>query len=194
MSSDAASDETGEDAIRRVLDGDVEAFATVIDRHESAVRSYLASRCPPDIEEAEIAHRVFIAAFQDLGSYRADAGVRAWLIGIARHRLLAECRRVRTAAEHARRHHVAIIAEAQARLLDHESAADERMAALASCMERLDAVDRRLIDLRYRADASIIDIAASVGRSDGAIKKHLFLIRRRLQECMTRAVAQAASP
>jgi RNA polymerase sigma factor (sigma-70 family) len=64
-------------------EGSSVALARLIDRHQQAVRAFLA-RIVGNREEAEdLAQETFITACSQLARYRGDASVRTWLCAIA---------------------------------------------------------------------------------------------------------------
>src|SRR4051794_35059298 len=80
MASDA-------DLIGRSLDGDVDAFVEVVERHEAAVGSYLVRRAGRDAAE-DLLGEVWVAAFESRRSYdRSYDDARPWLYGVALNRL-----------------------------------------------------------------------------------------------------------
>ena len=73
--------------IGRTLDGDVDAFMEVVERHEAAVGSYLARRVGPVAAE-DLLGEVWVAAFESRRSYdRSYEDARPWLFGVALNRL-----------------------------------------------------------------------------------------------------------
>jgi RNA polymerase sigma-70 factor (ECF subfamily) len=179
-----------EKAIRQVLDGDVDAYETVIRVNELPLRSWLAGRCPPGIDETEIAHRAFVKCYHLLGTYAPGSDFRSWLFAIARNILLAECKSVRNQSEGARRYVDLAITRAQERAIEHDqSESDERVSALRLCLDELAGDARTIIEHRYTDGRRLEQIAEYVGRSVGAIKKALFKIRRKLHECIGRRLA-----
>lgn len=56
--------------------------------------------------------------------------------------------------------------------------------ALYSCMERLNASDRRLLQLRYWEKRTVIDIAAELGRTPQSVSNTLGRIRLQLLGCV----------
>ena len=72
------------EAVRRVLDGDVEAFAVVVNAHQRLIAADLARRLPAQ-DVQEVAQDAFIRAFRSLPSYRREAPFRIWILRIARH-------------------------------------------------------------------------------------------------------------
>jgi RNA polymerase sigma-70 factor, ECF subfamily len=67
---------------------------------------------------------------------------------------------------------------------------DERRAALAACLEKLNTRDRDLLSRRMAEGASTQSTAAQVGRSVDAVYKALAKIRQALFDCVTRTLAQ----
>jgi RNA polymerase sigma-70 factor (ECF subfamily) len=73
--------------------------------------------------------------------------------------------------------------------VDRDSAAEgdlwnQRERLLAECYQRLSALDRQLIDLRYDAGATTKGVAKATGRSVDAVYKALNRIHRQLLECI----------
>ncbi|MDO8185520.1 RNA polymerase sigma factor [Conexibacter sp. JD483] len=94
MGRDDQSDERLLAATRR----DPAAFGPVYERHAPAVLAYLRSRTRSTEQALDLTAEVFAAALQSAHRYRAgEAPVRAWLFGIANHKLIDSQRRARTA-------------------------------------------------------------------------------------------------
>ncbi len=71
------------DAVKRVLDGDTEAYRTLVARHQERI-FYLGLkffRNPADAED--FAQDVFVRAFEKLGTYAGSAPFSAWLYRLA---------------------------------------------------------------------------------------------------------------
>ncbi len=64
-----------------------------------------------------------------------------------------------------------------------------RTEALHGCLKRLPKPDRELIEVCYRGDTKIKDVAADEGRSPGAIYTALCRIRQVLLACIKRSIA-----
>jgi RNA polymerase sigma factor (sigma-70 family) len=75
---------------------DPDAFAVVYRRHSSAVFRYLLYRTRSAEQAAELTAEVFAAAFESAPKYRpGESPARAWLFGIANHKLADSARRRR---------------------------------------------------------------------------------------------------
>ncbi|MBI1367748.1 MAG: sigma-70 family RNA polymerase sigma factor [Planctomycetes bacterium] len=82
-----------------------------------------------------------------------------------------------------------IFDEALAEEMAHAAAEEtldlpEQKAALASCLGRLSAAHRGLIQRRYSTASSIDDLAAALGRPAGSVRQTLFRIRQTLADCI----------
>ena len=61
---------------------------------------------------------------------------------------------------------------------------ERRQEALARCLEKLPATQRRLLDMRYDLQQSIEQISATVGRPNGSVRQTLYRIREALLKCL----------
>lgn len=71
------------DAIRRVLDGDVAAYAEVVERNEASLRSLVAGILADRHLVEDVVQEVFVIAYRCLGSFRGEARFSTWLTRIA---------------------------------------------------------------------------------------------------------------
>lgn len=80
--------------VRRAATHDVEAFGTLVVRHQASVfrLAHLLSRSRDEAED--ILQQTFLAAWQHIGRFRGDASVRTWLLTIARNAALTRRARV----------------------------------------------------------------------------------------------------
>ena len=74
--------------------GDLEAFTSLVRRHESAVRAFLARTAGRDRAD-DVAQETFVKAWRSAASFRGTGSYRGWLLGIAWHEFLSAQRRVR---------------------------------------------------------------------------------------------------
>jgi RNA polymerase sigma-70 factor (ECF subfamily) len=71
--------------------------------------------------------------------------------------------------------------------------ADERLAALSTCLQKLRPSQRDLIRLRYEEGQPAAEIAKRVNATETQIGGRLYRLRRLLSECIERRVRQAVS-
>ncbi len=184
-------DADADDLIRRAQAGDGDAFGALVRAYEWAVRSWITARCPAGADADEVAQVTFVEAFKNLGRYQPGGDFRAWLFTIARYQVMAELTRLRRLADYHERYFPhALWQELERRALTLDDANDdERLIALRGCLNKLDERARAMLAQRYADDMPVQQMADESGRSVGAIKKHLFVLREQLHDCLTRGLA-----
>lgn len=176
------------ESVRRVLDGDVEAFAAIVQAHRSLIAADLSRRLPAQ-DVQEVAQDVFVRAFRSLPSYRGEAPLRIWLLRIARHAAMdfwrrkyrrrdqafsdlddSALRRVETARQ-----------ECLAAQTADEDARNRAREWLEAALRRLSPDDRAVIVLVELEECSMEDAARRLGCGLSAVKVRAFRARRRLK-------------
>jgi RNA polymerase sigma-70 factor (ECF subfamily) len=152
-------------------------------RAHPIVSAYLRS-CLFDFHQAEdLLQETAAAAAEKFATYDATRPFTAWVLGIARNKLLLHYR------THAAKPHifddaaVRDIAEAYADMEPEISAMHD---ALEVCLDRVQGRARKLLELRYTRDLTPARIAATTGMNANAVSVMLFRIRQSLKECIER--------
>jgi RNA polymerase sigma-70 factor, ECF subfamily len=73
--------ETDDALVEQTLDGSLEAFGTLVERHRDVVFR-VASRIVGSDEAADVSQDAFLRAFHRLPDFKGDAPFRAWLLQI----------------------------------------------------------------------------------------------------------------
>ncbi len=182
--------------VRQAQAGDGEAFGALVRAFEWPVRAWITARCPVGADADEVAQTTFVEAFRNLGRYQVGSDFRAWLFTIARYQVMSELTRLRRLADYHERYFPhALWQELERRAVNLEDGHDdERLTALRGCLAKLDDKARALLASRYSDETPVEEIAERTGRSVGAIKKHLFVLREQLHECLTRKLPREALP
>ena len=84
------------DLVARVLaEDDRRAFAELVRRHQSAVRTVLRRLCAGDAARADdLAQETFLKAYRKLASWRGEGRLSTWLYRIAYHLWASDARRL----------------------------------------------------------------------------------------------------
>lgn len=174
-----------ERADRALLDaargGDRLAFATLVERHQAAVYSFLRARLLEPADAEDLCQEVFLRSYASPGRVPPQVVVRAWLLGIARNALREHVRRVR------RRKEVAwteLCLELDELVQSADDRFDESLLALPACLESLGPSARQALEFHYRARLKLAAIAERLRRSEGAVKLLLFRARQALRSCL----------
>lgn len=79
--------------VRRLLDGDANAFEEFYGRYADALLRYAESRLPADPELVEeTVQATLVKAMEGLGRWRGEGALGAWIFGICRHEVAAHYR------------------------------------------------------------------------------------------------------
>lgn len=176
------------ESVRRVLAGDVEAFAAIVNAHKQLIAADLARRLPPQ-DVQEVAQDTFLRAFRGLASFRGEAPFRIWILRIARHAAMdfwrkRYRRRDRTFSDLDDSAMLHVETTQQEQLANQRADRDARERAqewLQAALRRLSPDDRAVITLVELEDFSMEDAARRLGCGLAAVKVRAFRARRRLK-------------
>jgi len=150
--------------VQRVLAGDVEAFALLVDRHHARMARYAFHLLGSEAEAEEAVQDAFVRAYRSLSTYRERDQCGAWLMRIlvnrCRTRLVREKRRQETAA-------------AWLREADQPFEAGDTLATrdeLAVALSQLPADQREAVVLRYADELGYDEISSITGAGISALK------------------------
>ena len=151
--------------LTRAQAGDQDAFAELIERHESMVYS-LAYHFFNDRSRAEeVAQDVFLQLYRNLDSLETDAHVLFWLRQVTTRRCIDQVRRSRMKA-------VSLDDAGELHAVDRNADPflDRR---LAQSIQELPDVQRALVTLRYQEDLDPSEICRIVNMPVNTVKSHL---------------------
>ena len=138
----------------------------------------------------DVAQRTLIAAYSQLEAYREGSNFAAWLFTIARYQLKSELTRLRRIADYHTRFAPELLQRELARRNSTTPELQERrLRQLKNCVETLNEQENRFIVWRYNEGIPLDQMASRSGRSVAAVKKQLWKIRRRLQDCVEHRMA-----
>lgn len=139
---------------------DPKLFLELYDRYFHRVWAYAIRRARNRAEAEDVTSEVFCRALENLGGYEwRGAPFFAWLLRIAAN-ILAD-RWQKTGKESGD-------APPETAGPDMEL---ERRAMLFQLIERLPQAQRRVIELRYIEERSLLEIAGTLGKTEGAVKQ-----------------------
>ena len=164
---------SGDDERRLVeaVQGDPARFVEIYDRYFHRVWAYVIRRTGNHADAEDVTSEVFRKALEHLPRYQSrGTPFVAWLLRIAANALATRWQRAtREASEPSE--YFAEIAETNGEL--------ERRAMLFELVARLPHVQRMVIELRFVEGLSLAEVAARLGKSEGAVKQ---LQRRAIEQ------------
>lgn len=166
--------------IDKVLQGDTNAFAVLVDRYKDMVFS-LALKITKSREEAEEASQdSFIKAFKSLKKFKGDAKFSTWLYKITYNNCIDRVKKI------ARTYNTDTIDEVnENKIKAIEDTLEtiergERAAVIKECMEALPEDERTILWLFYFEELSLKEIKDVTSYSESNIKVKLHRARKRL--------------
>lgn len=152
--------------------------AVLLDLYDEAVVDvyrYLHYRCRNAALSEELTAETFMAAVESIGRGAVQSVTTAWLMGIARHKLVDHWRRT----ERERRNLHAVDEPAPA---DDPWEAELDGFAARDVLDRMAAQQRAALTLRYVDDLPVNEVAAVLGRSVHATESLLVRARRTFRD------------
>ena len=185
------ADTEDRDIVQRVLAGEVDAFARLMERYQEYVLA-IVNRHAPTNQVEELAQEVFIKAFQSLAGWRQAGHFRAWLSVIA----------VRTCYDYWRKHYrsrevpMSALSEAHREWLDRVMAdasetswqemtrRREAREILDWALNQLSAADRMVLELVHLEGQSAKAAARQLGWTVANVKVRAFRARRKINKLL----------
>jgi RNA polymerase sigma-70 factor (ECF subfamily) len=164
--------------VARVLAGDVEAFAVLVDRHQGRITSHL-TRLVGRTDAEDLTQDTFVRAYQAIDRFDSTYPFRGWLLVIA-SRLAANHvakRRERLLGDHDEH---APAKDDPARQVSESDAAEDLQRRVDRALEHLPADSRVLYELRFRQNLSPAELANHFAISENALKVRVHRLRTQL--------------
>ena len=165
--------------IKEILNGKTEHYEYFLDRYGQQV-FVLVDRilsCQEDAEE--LTQDVFLKAFQQLSSFKAESSFSTWIYRIATNVAISAVRKKRNDVLRLDDSVFANLSDTQVdAALEDES--EEQMERLQQAMNQLEADERALITLYYLEEKPLAEVAFILGMTDGNAKVKLHRIRKKL--------------
>lgn len=171
------------DLVRRAKAGDVDAFATIFDRHYGAVYRYISYRLGDTALAEDLTSDVFVRCVERIDWFRyRGRPILAWLYAIARNLVIDHFRRVE-------RHPTAPLPEGTGdRIAGGSWEADWSLTTemLVQCLSDLTEDQRRVILLKFVEGYPNADVARILGKTEGAVKSLQHRALAAMRRCVER--------
>lgn len=165
------------DCVARCLNGDVEAFAPLVERYQRVLFSVARRMLSNDEDARDVTQNTFLKAYVALRSYDPERKFFSWLYRIAVNESLNMRRNRRDVGPLPPE---VAVAGGQMEAVE----ASERTRRIREALNRLPEDYREVIVLRHFADLSYQEISDATGVPESTVKSRLFSGRRRLGELM----------
>jgi RNA polymerase sigma factor (sigma-70 family) len=173
--------------IDKVLEGNVNAYSVIVDRHKNRVYNLAFRICCNHEEAEEISQDSFLKAYRALGSFRRKSSFSTWLYRIVYNTAISH---VRT-----KKREILSLEDFPADAADfigtgttEEEAENEyRRSLLNFAFQKISDEERSLITLHYYEDMSTEELSEVTGISKSNIKVKLFRARQKMLQVIENA-------
>ena len=166
-------------------------FVRLLRQHDRRLAAYVHSLVPNWSEADDVIQETSIRLWEQFDRFDRNADFGAWACTIAKYMVLTSRQKSRNAHQYFRDEVLDLMGTTISTVDDEVS---ERHEALQLCVEKLPAKGRDLLTAYYASEMSPAEVAASSGRTTGAVYTSLSRIRRQLQECIERHLRREDRP
>jgi RNA polymerase sigma-70 factor, ECF subfamily len=179
--------ESEQEYVVKAQGGDGQAFGVLYDHYAPAIYRFIALKVSTRQEAEDLLHEVFLSAWQNLPGFKEQGfPLSSWLYKIARNRVIDYYRTKKQATsiddEESGVSELQDVSPAAA----IEQALDERleMDEVKDAIAQLPSEQREVIELRFLADLSPIEIAGIIGKREGTVRIIQFRALKKLKEIL----------
>lgn len=166
--------------IKRVLAGETDCFACLVDRYGRAVFSLIVKIIGSREDAEELCQDVFVKVFRSLSSFKGNSSFSTWAYRIAYNTAISQTRYRKTEFLSIEEEQIANVSEEEVAEVFGRSGNEEMLIRLDEAMEKLSHEERALILLFYMQEKTVEDVAVISGLSASNVKTRLHRIRKKL--------------
>jgi len=159
------------DLVSAVLRKDRKATAEFVSQCSDWIYPFVCRRLPRSEIAEDLMQEILISAWQNLGTFRGDAGLRAWVLGIARHKI-DDYYRKRFREMQIEPNDPETVPAPALRIQEGSTTAVERERVEQTLAQLPEAYGLALI-WRYRDGKSLREMAAGTGKTEKAMERLL---------------------
>ena len=179
--------------IRRILQGDVNAFGLLLNRYKGHALRVIKKRVPAS-EVEDIAQEVFIKAYQSLSGFDPESHFRKWLSTIAVRTCYDYWRKAYRTRESpmsalSERHEEwleSVISSESSTSANGKAQQEDAKEVLAWALERLSPEDRMVVEMVYLEGMTGREAAELLGWSTANVKVRAFRARGKLRKLLSK--------
>lgn len=166
---------------------EIEEFVVLIGRHYASLHSYIAALAFNDSDVDDLLQETCVHLWRKREQYDRSKDFFKWACGFAYIEVMRCRRKTATSRLWFDESTMRVLAD---ELEKSKVTASVRAEALRSCLTKLPARERELIEARYTHDRSVPDIGEALGRPASTVYKRLIRVRETLAECIRASLLQ----
>ncbi|NOY49770.1 MAG: sigma-70 family RNA polymerase sigma factor [Chlorobi bacterium] len=172
--------ETDEDIITRVMGGEQEAFALLVDRYKDKVFALVMGVLKNRELAEEVAQDVFVKVYLSLRKFRNDAKFSTWIYRISYNSAISETRKSSYKNTVLDGQYLDNVAETKENN-DENMIKEEEQQKLSRAISALKPDERCILRLYYFEEKAINDISRITGLGQSNVKIKLHRMRKKLK-------------
>ena len=166
-----------------------EAFLRLLTEHDRRLGLYVSGLVPCLQDAQDILQEGKLVMWRSFDQFQPGTNFAAWARKILFHQVLAYRRRKKRDTGEFLDEQTLQLLQDEAESAQREGRWQRREAALRECLLKLPDDHQRVIQMRYRDEASIERIARAVQRTEQAVYRLLSRLRQTLFECVENQTA-----
>ena len=164
----------------------IELFVRLLGAHQHQIHRYVLCLVPSAHDADDILQETNLYLWREFHKFEEGTNFVAWACAVAYHKVIA-WRKQKSREKLV--FNEAFLMEVSDELITGVDRQEKRAAALNKCIERLPAVHRELLQLRYGSNQKIDAIATQQGRSIDAVYRMLSRVRQTLFNCVNSSLS-----
>ena len=164
------------ECVARIIDGDTDVFGVLVERYSQRVYALVSGVVGAGAEAEDIAQEVFIKAWTNLTKFSHKSTFATWLYRIAYNAALSSKRIRRQLFAEVSDRVLATVSEE----VEQQVFTDADVDALEDALTQLPPRSRAIVELHYRHNLPLSEVAEVVGSSEGNVKVIIHRARRQL--------------
>lgn len=170
--------------IDKVLEGDTDAFAPLVDRYKDMVFTIIVKIVGNSADAEELTQDVFLKVYHSLSGFQRKSRFSTWIYRIAYNTAISKTRRKKRVMQSLDEETATNYSE-DAVFEDVYALTDEQQKILVDkAMGKLPEQDYIMITLYYKESCNVADISKTMNLSESNVKVRLHRIRKKLQHEM----------
>ena len=170
--------------VRKILDGDKEAFKEVVKAYGPSMRVYLSGKLSDRLAVDDLMQEIFVAIFWNLKTFDGKSDLGVWIRAVTRNKLMSYLRSHYSQKNSVNTMKVKIEEALTAELDNFNPNENAVIEKLKECISKQRELAADLIKARYFENESVTGMAERMNTTVSAISSELYRVRKQLKMCI----------
>ncbi|MCM8528132.1 MAG: sigma-70 family RNA polymerase sigma factor [Lentisphaeraceae bacterium] len=170
--------------VRKILDGDKEAFKEVVKAYGPSMRVYLSGKLSDRLAVDDLMQEIFVAIFWNLKTFDGKSDLGVWIRAVTRNKLMSYLRSHYSQKNSVNTMKVKIEEALTAEMDNFNPNENAVIEKLKECISKQRELAADLIKARYFENESVTGMAERMNTTVSAISSELYRVRKQLKMCI----------